>query len=224
MSIDERAQARIDIAKDVLKWIDAGKITSTNREADPRVQNELTGTKPLFDGCYFAVRLDKDHELIKKHEQLKEQGFSGVPNTDDIEDLLKEIGDAKPFFESVSKCEVCAKGAILYAAVTKFNAVTMPEIASRGFSVPNIGLEEGTRGIRWLSQWFDEGQLHLIEAAYEGEGVESHYFEEWDNEEAGVMDLLDRAEQFLPYDEERSDAGLRRIMQNIIDNGGTFCP
>lgn len=215
---EEKAQARVAIAEDVLQWLDTAKITSTSL-TESCFREEEEGTEEFFVGPYFNVRLSSEHELQKRREELFAQKTEVKPSSK----LLEEIGDAKTFFESVPKCEVCAKGAILYATVTRFDSVEIDKLA-HPTTHPYIDLTAGTLGIRWLTQWFKETELHLIEAAYEGECIEIEYFDkQWEGDDP-VYGKLARAVSFLEKELTHTDEGLRLIMTNIIQNGGTFCP
>ncbi len=107
-------------------------------------------------------------------------------------------------FEELPPCEVCALGSMLIAGVGRFNnhAVNIDHWVGDEFA-----LREATT--EFLDKYFDDKQLELIEAAFEGS-------EELYN--GVVYDFQD----WLPN--AGDDARLTAIMRNIIKNEGTFVP
>jgi len=100
-----------------------------------------------------------------------------------------------------TSCTVCALGACFVAAVTR-------QGGSCAFGSTAIGSRE-IRGA--LKGFFDADQLDLIEAAFEG----GHFV--WMRADTSsavnfVSEVRDPAER------------LRRIMRNVVDNGGRFVP
>ncbi len=108
---------------------------------------------------------------------------------------------------------VCALGAMAYAHIVRKNACT------------TISFKNGwqTDISMMLSDIFEKDQLALIEAAFEQTDIDSACTL------AGLSDAEERdAEEFrdgqgCEYNEDDPSA-LRLIMQNIIDNKGTFKP
>lgn len=126
--------------------------------------------------------------------------------------------DARSFFEG-EECKVCAKGALLIAAIDIFNSVTLKDF----FNGPRPGvlsIDKDTKAKEWLSKFFDSDELALIEAVYEKSTWISKDVEElYNKDKESVTDAL----TFCTYYESR-DFRLRKIMQNIIDNDGKFNP
>lgn len=130
-------------------------------------------------------------------------------------------------------CNVCALGAVFACAVGRAN-----EIATNDFR----GYNSQHSMHNYLSPYFSNEQLYLIESAFE---CSSSFY---DNIKDPDYAVADRAEEFgLKYsesdvvDEENSDPEndlieylepsktmqeprMRAIMQNIIDNNGEFKP
>ena len=94
-------------------------------------------------------------------------------------------------------CDVCAKGALFYAHLIRFNKVKI--------SLASIGYRDEEECVVPLLEYFTQDQLNLIESAFEGYNHEKFLFE-------GFVANTSRLER------------LKLIAQNIIDNKGTFVP
>lgn len=103
------------------------------------------------------------------------------------------------------KCTVCGIGACFVAAVRRNDQVTVGDLVHWG----NDGFMR-----EYLSAWFSREQLAMIEAAFE----KSLNFNLSGNRQ--------RREQAVKFGLRFDDPTERliAIMQNIIDNGGTFVP
>lgn len=105
-----------------------------------------------------------------------------------------------------SKCEVCGIGSLFVAAVDRVNECTVGELD---------GLSDSSFMRSYLSDWFDEEQLRMIEAAFEGRdigGYADHYPEHIARAIAFTKKLTS------------AEGRLKKIMRNIIDNHGEFTP
>jgi hypothetical protein len=121
-------------------------------------------------------------------------------------------------------CTACALGGVF--ALTSFRTGLSIGAAAKGGSPINDEMHEQ------LSPYFDRDQLALIECAFEqSEGFD--YDLTISLEEArkardfgvGVAGALNFYKfQGPEWDRERDARVMRAIMQNIIDNGGTFIP
>lgn len=131
------------------------------------------------------------------------------------------------------KCRVCAKGALLVAAVDRFNEVRLEDLYD--LDQPGINIDKGTPSRQWLGQWFGDDQLALMEAAFEAElGVsddterlreayeESGEYDYDMDDEVADTPLHDAVEfgEAIDYPDER----LRAIMENVVKNNGEFIP
>lgn len=153
---------------------------------------------------------------------------------------------AEPFDEFVKRdarealkgkqCSVCAKGALLVAAIDRFNKVKLEELYDNaGYGhYRSIAIYGETPSKKWLEQWFDADQLTLIEAAFEtsmncgsdGESLYGKYLGSGKYEIA-YGELVDSPINHAVYFGEGYDGHderLRAIMQNIIDHNGEFVP
>lgn len=112
-------------------------------------------------------------------------------------------------------CQACAIGACFVAANLRADDLEVRALCRNG------SWDDGMRD--YLARWFSRGQLCLIEAAFECDAETAA--------DQGVGDrLARRAEDFgLAHgnrckNRTRRTRRMRAIMQNIIDNGGTFKP
>lgn len=131
------------------------------------------------------------------------------------------------------KCEVCAIGALFASTVETYNCLTFDELqnkcedADNDYDDYNTGAGLSLAQIMpYLTDFFSEDQLILIELAYEG-GYggfdEDQYIEAVSSTEGDCSDILERA--YTIFSNESEDwRRLIAIMQNIIDNNGTFNP
>jgi hypothetical protein len=164
------AEARIAIAKDVIKHLDSKKLNAKS-------------------GAYCIFK--------------SEAGQPPLSESDGGSDLRGLLST------KVHHCDVCAKGAMFIAHVMRFNEVKLPS-ADWAYFDPARAFN-GESFVTSPLQYFDEDQLDLIEAAFEGDDVQGSLSEE----------ETDDAESFS-LSHENDDERLRAIMQNIVDNGGTF--
>lgn len=105
------------------------------------------------------------------------------------------------------KCDVCAIGGLLYSYIDRFNQVNLDEI---------VGSD--SMAIKKLSSYFSEGQLRLMETAFEGEIIDSGYFREHEYNTYVISNL---GKHFYSNYAD-SDQRLKAIMRNVIRNNGKF--
>lgn len=116
-----------------------------------------------------------------------------------LDDTARYDDDVQKNFDSVS-CNTCALGALFMSHVKFCNNIKFGDIRNITYVTPQL---------RTLEQYFPKEQLSLIETAFEG----SSYLY--------LCEETKEAEEFhkkYKNDEER----LIAIMENIIDNKGTF--
>lgn len=136
-------------------------------------------------------------------------------------DLRSKIPDAK-------QCNVCALGAIFVAKVARFNDFNVGKENYGSFVGDDTEIVDvGGGDIRSnLSEYFDDIQLGLIESAFE-KITDFAYSAFYDRSKSGRVTpeenrLCDRAACFSRSN--NPEFRMRKIMQNIIDNHGTFKP
>lgn len=130
-----------------------------------------------------------------------------------------EFEGVKPLHEVVKAtqmCDVCAIGAMCLSAATVFDGVEWNGQQSRYWG--SDGCEQDSNIRKVLHQFFDEQQLALIEAAFEGDSRHP----EWINDFVSDDDL----ETCYRFADEHwgHQERLQLIMQNIINNDGEFRP
>jgi hypothetical protein len=124
------------------------------------------------------------------------------------------------------KCDVCALGGMFISLIKYTNHCTVNELSE-------VGQDEIDKR---LKEYFSEGQLCLIETAYEQFTDNYNYrdgavvvyegvYQDFKLEKLGITeDDLDRAAQFNYDNYYHKDISLINIMKNIIENNGTFKP
>ncbi len=131
-------------------------------------------------------------------------------------DRALDLGaSAQGELHKIPKCSVCALGSMAYAHVVRKNKCDVGEFNSLN----------QYRSKRMISDLFSDKQLALIECAFESTDHRSaaHYAGVSEGDRSKAMDFRDS--YGCPAEERGSseDAkALRLIMQNIIDNKGTF--
>lgn len=102
------------------------------------------------------------------------------------------------------KCEVCAIGAAYIGYINKFNNVTHDEVLNAGSETM----------IHTLSGIFQEYQLRLMEAAFEGRWIlESNWYKD---------ERVNRSILLFYKKYKHQSQRLRAIMLNVIRNNGEF--
>lgn len=100
-------------------------------------------------------------------------------------------------------CEGCALGGMFMCAVERTDKLKMNELID-----PYSGIEEEDT-VNYLSRFFDDNQLHMIESAFErGEGAHA----------------TDEESVDFVRDVEGASERMRLIMENIIVHDGEFNP
>lgn len=120
----------------------------------------------------------------------------------------------RSFLTSLKACRVCASGALLFAYVVNHTSILSPGQHPFNAYCPNwetVNLSEGMYAT--LAKIFSPLQLRLIEHAFEG----LHH----EKELRGKV-LIACKEFYRQY--PSATLRLKAIMQNIIDNNGTFRP
>lgn len=127
--------------------------------------------------------------------------------------INRRIGDdAKTLVNSVP-CEACAKGALVCSWVGNFNKVSASDMSAYDY---DLGKK---RYPAPLMKLFGREQLDLIEAYFEGQILSSTC----DKVAMAVIGQEANDEENTPF-KSTYKGSLKKIMQNIVDNGGTFAP
>lgn len=156
-----------------------------------------------------AVALAKDVLAIIGAKRVKVDTGSYIRMAD-VKGNVKD--DAKKVLSRQRDCEVCAKGALLFAKITARNNATLRDIGGRQYNkVVEIspGSEECVDAV---SDAFDADTCHRIEAAFEG------CFHWATNDEGGSFKGAVGWQK--KYVSPRSR--LIAIMKRVIKNNGSF--
>jgi len=142
---------------------------------------------------------------------------SKMPDLDEYVCDLQNKGerkfDVKNYVNKVNQCEVCALGSLFVSAVNLYNNVyiSTDKNSNPQDQVWNIFTNLSSSP---LKRYFSVAQLKYIEAAYEGLAGEHIPADERSEKYAEAFYLA----------HSNNNERLRGIMQNIIDNNGTFKP
>jgi hypothetical protein len=126
-----------------------------------------------------------------------------VAKTDSVQELFVE--------KKIESCNVCALGG-LFMSCTNFNNNTLLEDLDDASEELGNLIDEEEKLSNKLNKIFSTDQLKLIESYFEANGG---FFRDYDED--------DRIEVF--YNKNSSDKKrLQLIMENIVENNGTFVP
>jgi hypothetical protein len=167
--------------------------------------------------------------IIQLNNKVISTDYFGYLNLNNYGELFK-LGKSNEQVNNILpdiKCDVCALGGMFISLIKYDNHCTVNELTE-------VGQDEiGKR----LKEYFSEGQLSLIETAYEQYGDNYHndrdgavvvyegVYQGFELEKLGITeDDLDRAAQFNYDNDYHEDISLINIMNNIIENNGTFKP
>ena len=117
--------------------------------------------------------------------------------------------DGAETLKALKKCEVCQIGALMVAAVERHDALPINKLF--------IGATMNTDTVRsYLKKLFTKQQLSLMQSAF----MQSAFTMPWQVPYTGrTTRAIDFGNRF-----KRTGERMRAIMQNVIDNKGTFKP
>lgn len=139
--------------------------------------------------------------------------FANIPKLKDEEPGrdLREVILSRP------RCSACAVGALFLGAVRQHNQITVGQVRGSVFREDALY----TAILTYLEKFFSPQQIRLIEFTFEeGRG---HFRELVSESGLWDIDLERRARSFARRRRGRLKR-LRAIMENIIENRGTFVP
>lgn len=180
-----------------------GKVNKEFEAASPaekRIMIAKDAIEQIEAGQYIArqgVYLQNDDEDGKNWINSGTKSLYGV-------DLQKWLED------SDNKCRVCAKGAI-FASCIRYTDDYSPETEIIKITRSTVGAH---KEIDRLAEYFREGQLELIEIAFEGDIIGSRTI--------SFAEIESAKDFYLGYGSDMKR--LKAILDNIIDNGGEFIP
>jgi hypothetical protein len=188
------ARKRVALARDVLRWIANGKLKPAGRDA-----NDGGG-----GSTYLEVFYNRSNE---------DRPWANSVTTRE----LQEVGKVNGYV-----CTACAIGGLIAVAAER-DACRL--FTDDGEFIPNCTGSSAPSAIRRemaSHNLFETCQLVLVEQAYEcGEGIgyPGSFIDSGEVTEGEV----DAARAFGKLYRTRAER-LKAIMENIIDNGGTFIP
>jgi hypothetical protein len=121
---------------------------------------------------------------------------------------VEEGKPLKPFFNAI-QCSACAKGSLFLSYVGRVN-----KFKKEG----SFSMDPYSKEMKKIKQIFSQLQLDMIEIAFEG-GTFS-----WTDREKISNKQISKSLEFFKNNTVGSRLRLKRIMENIIENNGTFKP
>lgn len=205
------AMKRVTIAQDVVDLIYAKKLVpkSGTWVADAKARDRDSALSTFRQASLFRGK-----EELAENAQLK--------------DLLSDV----------EQCNACAVGAVFYCTVMRANDVTVEDVRSGRDDSKHLSIQSFDQMTGYLGKFFAKRQLHLMELAFErGEGgtdeditffglVATRMFQKvvLNPEQDDLKDSFDEDDMEWSSDKTTDEERLLMIMQNVIDNKGTFVP
>lgn len=173
-----------------------------------------------------AIANDVLKLLNSRHLKVaSSNGYLVVKDNTDIKDIVGDnmLCDAQPSINKLVKnCEVCALGSAMVSYVRLFDNITLRELGIHNsfWDKDEIIIETDKIDIsEKLGDIFSLEQLDMIEAAFERDSTFADYEDKGDSFHNKINKSLLFGEKYKS-DRQR----LIAIMQNIVDNDGTFKP
>ena len=185
-----------------------------------KTKKKLTKTQMRVAVAKDVIAQLKSRKLIAQAGTYCDLGTSIFPEDKDrqVNEVLKD-----------KTCTVCALGGIFVAQVNRFNDLKVCEVPNLRARFDNGSCGETTLyddQIRdYIRKVFTPTQMSLIETAFEGRVMLDNKMK-WDESYYEASPKFQRAEGMY-FDGGKNIADKERmilIMQNIIDNNGTFVP
>ncbi len=183
-----------------------------------------------LDKPAVRVMIAKDALAFLEQNKFKAESGSYLPDAGDWSFLQYATDsseeEVKIHIENWMKsnlCRVCALGALWISAILRFNHLT----TAKSRKLLEDGVEIRRFIISYLVDFFDREQLDLIETAFEGQ------IYSWINFFADEESLEAAANFVRHIQQSRTSISdyikfeytiLKRILENIITNNGTFVP
>lgn len=189
----------------------AAAVERNNRETERRNQ----AFAKLSDARKRVVVAQDVLDQLRLRRFVAPTGIYLQPATEEAKDQFDsydEESSKKPVHELLEgvKCQVCGIGSLFVAAVDRANACTIEDM-DHSYENSNFMRE-------YLGEFFSDEQLVLIETAFETELIHSGG--------TGLNRFSPKVEAAIAFGEKSTSAEkrLKRIMENIISNKGTFKP
>jgi hypothetical protein len=131
------------------------------------------------------------------------------------QDNRYQISDLQCEIDKAETCSLCGMGAVFASRVRLGNDITNAK--PDGDDIVNI-----------LEDVFEEEELRLIEAAFEGDGNENYFetYEEYDEDEDTYFTDYEPLNNAVAFHDNELGASemLIKILNNVIENNGEFKP
>ncbi len=154
-------------------------------------------------------RINASHNGYMTADDEKLADLASAWEEEDLEALMKLSQEE---YSPPKACDVCAIGAVFVAAVDRHDALKLSEVYKNSID-GDIGDD---LMLPYLNKWFEDSQLRLMEYAFENEFHGTNY-------DGPDDDVCKAAEAFYEFYDEPGDR-VTAIMNNIIENKGTFIP
>jgi hypothetical protein len=154
---------------------------------------------------------------LDKGKYIARKGLYILDVIDETGKIFEPDQDIKKNFDGIRNCEVCAIGATILSCTHFANELTFGDVGS------SIRLINNAKTRKLLSI-FDDNQLLLIESAFEGHDYDADRFGRAAFDQHLDRDERERCDAFFYRYIDDSRERLEAIMENIIENNGTFIP
>lgn len=122
--------------------------------------------------------------------------------------------------KEITNCTVCALGGLFMSCTNLNNNTTLSDLADESDSIGNY-IDEDLNFSNGLDKFFTKNQLMLIEIYFESEC--GHFANSAFTDERFYNSInFDHVNKFFDYRNDK--LRLKMIMENIIENNGTFVP
>lgn len=206
---------QLDVPKTVFDWM--AKVRRTNamfEKASPAKKRVMLAKDVL--AAIEARRIEPSSGVYTSYISRDSDHARGLHNEN-----VRRYSPSQPAVMTLygEDCQVCAKGALFVARLDRLNGLPLRDLDTADPS-------------EHLTDYFSQLQLDLIEAAFEGSDSLAYLADYCEGPEASpeAFSLSEREFEALSKKAKSyasahaADERLRRIMLNIIANGGTFDP
>jgi hypothetical protein len=185
-----------------------GKMTRAQQRvtlAKDIIKNVISGKFIAEQGSYVSFNYDNYVDNVRAQALIADARGSGT------QDKLQMC----QVFEAAEKCTVCGIGGAYVAAVLRADKLTLDRAGSLGNDVPMR---------KYLDQFFSREQQALIECAFEGDSTFQYISH--DSNVTGAQTTRAKARSASKFGQkfDEPDERLIAIMENVIENDGTFIP
>lgn len=173
------------------------------------VKNEDFGSLTKAEQC-VAIAQDVLTQIELKRFVPVTGSYMTMPSNAFEGDRSRDMRDV---LRALPVCNVCALGGLFACAVERADDLPLAEVSFVGYG--STGTLNSKTPFSYLGRFFTQQQLHAIEVAFEG-------ISRPNNAQLG----FEERRECLSFNDRIYDRTerMKRIMNNIIANGGTFKP